>query len=121
MLPDSVREARVLVLSSHLALAEARQVYIRAINYLEHCLLLPRLPQAYRSIIENKREVLRAVLVAAREEEYFPAVYKDMLGRLSGSADVVRARLLAENSYKENRGSYFEQPLSESTGLLINF
>lgn len=120
MLPDSVREARVLALSSHLALAEARQVYTRAIHYLEHCLLLPRLPQAYRSIIESKRDVLRHVLVAAREEEYFPAVYKDMLGRLSGSADVVRARLL-EDSYKENKRSSSEQSLSESTGLLINF
>lgn len=121
MLDASARRLRILVFSSFLSMAQVRNQYVQAVEYLEYCLLLADLPEVYRAVMKEKKCFLEKVISVQSDEEDLSGRYKLAIGGLTDTADIVRDGLLCGGNVCRFDLLAGSSDQEKAFGLMINY
>ena len=86
------RDTAVFKLASWQAFIQTGRMYRQAAGYLEICLGDPLLPEEFRRIIAERRDLLSGAWSAAQKDREGLGAYKDLLSSVAQSADMARER-----------------------------
>ena len=86
-------EISIFKFASWQAFFQTERIYRQAAGYLDLCLRDPVLPEEFRRIMGEKRDLLLEALATAQKDRDGLVAYKDLFAFVAGAADVARLRL----------------------------